>query len=40
MKKYTVEELKAKFEKHNYRQFDFHFVGVRSTAELIITKII
>ena len=34
MKKYTIEELKAQFQKHNYRWFDFHFVGIRSTANL------
>lgn len=34
MKKYTVEEIKAEFEKHNYRWFDFHFVGIRSAANL------
>jgi hypothetical protein len=34
MKKYTIEELKAQFQKHNYRWFDFHFIGIRSTANL------
>lgn len=34
MKKYTIEELKAEFAKHNYKWFDFHFVGVRSKANL------
>lgn len=34
MKKYTVEELKAQFQKHNYEWLPFHFVGIRSTANL------
>lgn len=34
MKKYTIEELKAEFKKHNYEWLPFHFVGVRSTANL------
>jgi hypothetical protein len=34
MKKYTVEELKAEFAKHNYEWLPFHFVGIRSTANL------
>ena len=34
MKKYTIEELKAEFSKHDYRWFDFHFVGIRSNANL------
>lgn len=34
MKKYTIEELKAEFVKHNYKWFDFHFVGIRSKANL------
>jgi hypothetical protein len=34
MKKYTVEELKAQFQKHNYQWLPFHFVGIRSTANL------
>ena len=34
MKKYTIEELKAQFQKHNYEWLPFHFVGIRSTANL------
>lgn len=34
MKKYNIEELKAEFAKHNYKWFDFHFVGIRSKANL------
>jgi hypothetical protein len=34
MKKYTIEELKAEFAKHNYQWHPFHFVGIRSTANL------
>ena len=34
MKKYTIEELKAEFIKHNYKWFPFHFVGIRSNANL------
>ena len=34
MKKYTIEELKAEFAKHNYEWLPFHFVGIRSTANL------
>lgn len=30
MKRYTIQEIKAEFEKHNYKWLDFHFVGVRS----------
>ena len=34
MKKYTIEELKAEFQKHNYEWLPFHFVGIRSKANL------
>ena len=34
MKKYTIEELKAEFQKKGYEWFPFHFVGIRSTANL------
>ena len=34
MKKYTIEEVKAEFTKNNYKWFDFHFVGIRSQANL------
>jgi hypothetical protein len=34
MKNYTIEELKSEFTKHNYKWFDFHFVGIRSKANL------
>ena len=34
MKKYTIEEIKTEFQKHNYKWFDFHFVGIRSKANL------
>lgn len=35
MKKYTIEELKAEFAKHNYKWFDdINFVGIRSKANL------
>jgi hypothetical protein len=34
MKRYTIEELKSQFTKLNYKWFDFHFVGVRSNANL------
>ena len=34
MKKYTIEELKAEFEKQGYKWFDFHFVGIRSKANV------
>lgn len=32
MKRYTIEELKAEFVKHNYQWFDFQFIGIRSKA--------
>ena len=34
MRKYTIDELKAEFEKHNYKWFPFHFIGIRSKANL------
>jgi len=34
MKKYTIEEIKVEFQKHDYKWFDFHFVGIRSKANL------
>ena len=35
MKKYTIDELKAEFAKHNYKWFDdINFVGIRSKANL------
>jgi hypothetical protein len=34
MKRYSLEEVKKEFEKLNYKWFDFHFVGVRSNANL------
>lgn len=34
MKKYTIEELKAEFAKHNYQWLPFHFVGIRSKTNL------
>lgn len=34
MKQYNIEELKAEFAKHNYKWFPFHFVGIRSNANL------
>ena len=32
MKHYTIDELKAEFERLNYTWFDFHFVGIRSNV--------
>lgn len=34
MKKYTIEELKAEFAKHNYEWLSFQFIGIRSNANL------
>ena len=34
MKKYTIEELKAEYNKLGYKWFDFQIVGIRSTADL------
>ncbi len=34
IKRYTIEELKAEFTKHNYQFPKFHLVGVRSRANL------
>lgn len=33
MKKYTIEELKAEYQKLGYKWFDFQIVGVRSKAD-------
>lgn len=35
MKRYTIDELKVEFAKHNYKWFDdINFVGIRSKANL------
>jgi len=34
MKNYTIDELKNEFTKLNYKWLDFHFVGIRSNANL------
>ena len=34
MKQYTIQELKTEFAKHKYQWLPFHFVGVRSNANL------
>lgn len=34
MKKYTIEELKARFGALGYTWYDFHLVGIRSKANL------
>ena len=34
MKNYTIDELKNEFTKLNYKWLDFHFVGIRSKANL------
>jgi hypothetical protein len=34
MKQYSIAELKAEFAKHNYQWFPFHFIGIRSKANI------
>lgn len=34
MKKYTTEELKARFSQLGYSWFNYHFIGIRSNANL------
>lgn len=34
MKRYSISELKAEFQRLNYKWFPFHLVGIRSNANL------